>query len=77
MRTLLDARSEAQAVHGLEMRTELRVGDAVEELAGQLAESPDQLLILGISNVEVLTERFNRLLTASPGWPILIVYRTA
>lgn len=77
VRTLLDARSEAQAVHGLEMRTELRVGDAVEELAGQLAESPDQLLILGISNVEVLTERFNRLLTASPGWPILIVYRTA
>jgi sulfate transport system ATP-binding protein len=77
VRTLLDARSEAQAVHGLEMRTELRVGDAVEELAGQLAESPDQLLILGVSNVEVLTERFNRLLTASPGWPILIVYRTA
>ncbi|MEQ1579028.1 MAG: ABC transporter ATP-binding protein [Steroidobacteraceae bacterium] len=77
VRTLLDARSEAQAVHGLEMRTELRVGDAVEELAGQLAESPDQLLILGISNVEVLTERFGRLLTAAPGWPILIVYRTA
>jgi sulfate transport system ATP-binding protein len=77
VRTLLDARSEAQAVHGLEMRTELRVGDAVEELAGQLGESPDQLLILGISNVEVLTERFNRLFTASPGWPMLIVYRTA
>jgi sulfate transport system ATP-binding protein len=77
VRTLLDARSEAQAVHGLEMRTELRVGDAVEELAGQLAESPDQLLILGISNVEVLTERFGRLFTASPGWPMLIVYRTA
>ena len=27
MRALLDARSEAQAVHGLEMRTELRFGD--------------------------------------------------
>jgi sulfate/thiosulfate transport system ATP-binding protein len=77
VRTLLDARSEAQAAHGLEMRTELRVGDAVEELAGQLAESPDQLLILGISNVEVLTDSFSRLLTASPGWPILVVYRTA
>ena len=46
------------------------------QLAGQLAESPEQLLILGVSNVEVLTERFSRLLTASPGWPILVVYRT-
>ena len=27
MRALLDARSEAQAVHGLEMRTELHFGD--------------------------------------------------
>jgi len=77
VRTLLDARSEAQAVHGLEMRTELRVGDAVDELAGQLAESPDQLLILGVSNLDVLGDRFGRLLTAEPGWPILVVYRTA
>jgi len=77
VRTLLDARSEAQAVHGLEMRTELRVGDAVEELAGRLAESADQLLILGVSDVNVMTERFSRLLAASPGWPILVVYRTA
>jgi sulfate/thiosulfate transport system ATP-binding protein len=77
VRTLLDARSEAQAVHGLEMRTELRVGDVVEELTGQLAESPDQLLILGISNIEVLSQRFGGLLSASPGWPVLIVYRSA
>ena len=33
MRALLDARSEAQAVHGLEMRTELRFGDVANELA--------------------------------------------
>ena len=77
VRTLLDARSEAQAVHGLEMRTELRVGNVVEELTGQLAESPDQLLILGISNVEVLSELFGSLLSATPGWPVLIVYRMA
>ncbi len=77
VRTLLDAKSEAQAVHGLEMRTELRVGDVVEELTGQLAESADQLLILGVSNIDVVSERFGRLLSASPGWPILIVYRSA
>jgi len=77
VRSLLDARSEAQAVHGLEMRTELRVGDAVAELTEQLDESPDQLLILGVSHVDVLSERFGGLLSASPGWPVLIVYRTA
>ena len=36
VRTLLDARSEAQAVHGLEMRTELRFGVAADELRRQL-----------------------------------------
>lgn len=54
MRALLDARSEAQAVHGLEMRTELRFGDAAQELANRLAESGDTLLILGISDLEEL-----------------------
>jgi len=76
VRKLLDARSEAQ-VHGLEMRTELRTGDAIEQLTGQLAESPDQLLILGISNIGVIDERFGRLLATSPGWPVLVVYRSA
>ena len=47
VRTLLDARSEAQAVHGLEMRTELRFGAAADELRRQLDETPDQMLILG------------------------------
>ena len=35
MRALLDARSEAQAVHGLEIRTELGFGDVAEELTRQ------------------------------------------
>jgi len=75
MRTLLDARSEAQAVHGLEMRTELRFGDIAQELAAQLGESRDQMLILGISDITSLRERFSALLTAAPGWPLLVVYR--
>src|SRR5205085_1498864 len=33
LRELLDARSEAQLAHGLEMRTELRFGDVASELA--------------------------------------------
>ena len=75
MRALLDARSEAQAVHGLEMRTELHIGDLAQELATQLGESRDQMLILGISDLGSLRERFSALLTAGPGWPVLIVYR--
>ena len=74
VRALLDARSEAQAVHGLEMRTELRFGDVANELARQLAELPGQMLILGVCQVEGLAERFGALLSAAR-WPVLIVHR--
>jgi len=77
MRALLDARSEAQAVHGLEMRTELRFGDVAEELARRLAESPDQILILGISQLTGLGARFGALLRPEARSPVLIVYRAA
>lgn len=76
MRALLDARSEAQVDHGLDMRTELGYGDVAQELAHRLAESPDQLLILGISDAAELAERFAELL-ADPVSPLLIVYRRA
>ncbi len=68
MRALLDARSEAQAVHGLEMRTELRFGDAAQELSSRLAESGDTLLILGISDVADL-QRFAGLLSGETAAP--------
>ena len=77
MRALLDARSEAQAVHGLEMRTELRFGDVAEELARRLAESPDQILILGISQLTGLGARFGALLRPEARSPVLIVHRAA
>ncbi len=75
MRALLDARSEAQAVHGLEMRTELRFGDVTSELVRRLSESADQLLILGVSEIKGLEDRFATLLAATPRSPLLIVYR--
>jgi ABC-type Fe3+/spermidine/putrescine transport system ATPase subunit len=75
MRALLDARSEAQAVHGLEMRTELHFGDATSELVRRLGESPDQLLILGVSQIAGLAQRFDDLLAAIPRSPLLVVYR--
>jgi sulfate/thiosulfate transport system ATP-binding protein len=74
MRALLDARSEAQALHGLEIRTELRFGDVAQALVQRLAESPDQLLILGISAAREVGQRFAALL-AEPARPVLIVHQ--
>jgi sulfate/thiosulfate transport system ATP-binding protein len=75
LRALLDARSEAQAVHGLEMRTELRFGDAAQELARRLAEAPAQMLIVGVSDLGRFAQRFAALLDGGR-WPVLIVYRS-
>jgi hypothetical protein len=74
MRALLDARSEARGVHGLEMRTELSSGEVATELARRLAEEPGQMLILGVCNLAHLESRFGRLLSAGR-WPVLIVHR--
>jgi sulfate transport system ATP-binding protein len=74
MRELLDARSEAQASHGLEMRTELRYGDATQELARHLADSPAPMLILGVADLAGFAARWRPLLDGGR-WPVLIVQR--
>jgi sulfate transport system ATP-binding protein len=76
MRELLDARSEAQAAHGLEIRTELRFGDVMQELATRLAESPEQMLIIGVTDLEGFAGRFRALLDGGDR-PVLIVHRGA
>jgi hypothetical protein len=75
MRALLDARSEAQSDHRLEMRTELAVGDTVVELTRNLSAGNAQMLVLGITNVTEAASAYRSLLAAQPGWPVLIVYR--
>jgi hypothetical protein len=74
MRALLDARSEAQVVHGLEIRTELGFGDVATELTRRLAEAPDQLLILGVSDITALTQHFAALLSRTTS-PLLVVWQ--
>jgi ABC-type Fe3+/spermidine/putrescine transport system ATPase subunit len=74
IRALLDARSEARTAHGLELRTELRYGEADRELAQQLEQSQAQMLIIGLSDPQQLSARFGSLLV-SPRWPVLIVHR--
>jgi sulfate transport system ATP-binding protein len=76
MRELLDARSEAQAAHGLEMRTELHFGDVGKELTRRLAAAPAQMLIVGVSELEHFAEAFRTLLDGGR-WPVLIVQRGA
>lgn len=72
VRQLLDVRSEAQAGHGLDVRTELRLGERIQELLRELATQPGQMLILGLPEPGWLPESFEDLLTQSPGWPVLL-----
>ncbi|MBV9315868.1 MAG: ABC transporter ATP-binding protein [Gammaproteobacteria bacterium] len=76
MRELLDARSEAQAAHGLEMRTELHFGDVAQELTRRLAEAPAQMLIVGVTELKHFAQGFRALLDGGR-WPVLIVQRGA
>jgi sulfate transport system ATP-binding protein len=75
MRKLLDARSEAQQTHGLEMRTELAIGETVTEITRNLSTGSAQMLVLGISDITQAGTAYRSLLAAQPGWPVLIVYR--
>jgi sulfate/thiosulfate transport system ATP-binding protein len=75
MRKLLDARSEAQQSHGLEMRTELAIGETVTEITRNLSAAASQMLVLGISDITQAGTAYRSLLAAQPGWPVLIVYR--
>jgi sulfate/thiosulfate transport system ATP-binding protein len=74
IRALLDARSEARAAHGLEIRTEMRFGVAAHALQQRLDESPGQMLIVGIAGTNQLAGEFASLL-AKPRWPVLLVHR--
>ena len=74
MRDLLDARSAAQADHGLDMRTELRPGDVADELQKELAAYELSMLVLGTSNPAAIPRDWLKsLLETQPSRPVLIV----
>jgi hypothetical protein len=76
MRELLDARSEAQAVHGLEMRTELHYGETVSLLQRELSQQNSHMLILGLTDQLDVKRRFEDLLQQASGCPMLLVFRS-
>jgi sulfate transport system ATP-binding protein len=74
MRALLDARSAALADHGLDMRTEIRLGDPVAELLRELLAHEPAMLVVGLGADSVTaTEWLPQLLEGPVQRPILIV----
>jgi sulfate transport system ATP-binding protein len=77
LRLLLDARSVAQSEHGLDLRTELRFGDADLELERELAVEPNSMLVIGLDSLDgAEAARAKSLLEGTKQRPVLIV-RTA
>jgi sulfate transport system ATP-binding protein len=74
MRALLDARSAALADHGLDMRTEIRLGDPVTELMRELLAHEPAMLVLGIgAGSAAATQWLPQLLESPVRRPVLIV----
>jgi sulfate/thiosulfate transport system ATP-binding protein len=74
MRALLDARSAALADHGLDMRTEIRVGDPVTELLRELLAHEPAMLVVGIgAGSAAATQWLPQLLEGPVRRPVLIV----
>lgn len=80
-RRLLDARAELQAVHGLDLRTDLQIGDLDRWIGALAADREPTLVIAGIegtlSNLEQsLSRHFAPLLAADSACSLLVAYGT-
>jgi hypothetical protein len=74
LRLLLNARSTAQAEHGLDLRTELRFGDPDTVLERELSVDPNSMLVVGVDALDDATAaRIKALLEGSKPRPVLIV----
>lgn len=74
LRVLLNARSWALSEHGLDLRTELRFGDADVELERELSVEPNSMLVLGLDSLaDSEAIRLAALLEGPRLRPVLIV----
>lgn len=78
LRRLLNTRSRALAEHGLDLRTELRLGDTNTELERELSIEPNTMLVLGLASLEDAgMKRLAALLEGPRLRPVLIVRSAA
>jgi sulfate transport system ATP-binding protein len=75
MRALIDAHSEARAVHALETRTELLSGELPRALNEYLTKLEFPLLVLGTTDLERAGPLLSAILQHNPQVPVLLVYR--
>jgi sulfate/thiosulfate transport system ATP-binding protein len=74
MRDLLDARSVAMSSHGLDVRTELRLGDPWAELQAELNQQPHGLLVIGVGpSLDVMDRLVAPAIEGATALPVLIV----
>jgi sulfate transport system ATP-binding protein len=75
LRQLLNARSATVREHGLDLRTELRFGEADVELERELAIAADTMLVLGLDSIsDDESLRLTALLEGATPRPVLIVH---
>ncbi len=77
LRRLLDARSEARATHGLEMRTELVAGEGIAPIADYIAALPAPMLVLGVTRATDVAGELAAFIESERPSPVLLVYRSA
>ncbi|MGB5131015.1 MAG: ABC transporter ATP-binding protein [Steroidobacteraceae bacterium] len=78
LRRLLDSRSSALSEHGLDLRTELRFGDADSELEKELSVVANSILVFGLDSLEGADAmRLNALLEGPRLRPVLLVRAAA
>jgi hypothetical protein len=75
LRALLDARSEAKAAHGLEVRTELIAGNGPDALALHINALEAPMLVLGVTDVAEVAGTLAPLIQGNRPMPVLLVYR--
>ena len=74
LRDLLGARSAALSGHGLDLRTELRLGDPRVELRAELSVQPHSLLVIGVGpSLEVLERLVQPAIEGPEALPVMVV----
>ncbi len=81
-RRLLDARAELQEIHGLDIRTDVHIGDPASWAAQLSVANPSALVVLGLESSpedleRTLSANFGALFADTSGCPVLLSYTEA